>query len=189
MDAGHADRRRPAARHPGGPQSGAPHLPPRGCALAAHAAVGDEQRSRLRPQSPKRARIVALSTPPPEGATVLCVDELGPVTPRNFPPAPGWSADGHRIKVPLDYERGPEKVWVYGALAVRDGQVLKRDRPRTQHRGLSGAAARRRRNLSARRSLPDRRQFGQPPEWTDPGVARGPPPDPARPPSPPRRPA
>jgi hypothetical protein len=26
--------------------------------------------------------------------------------------------------VPLDYERGPHKVWVYGALCVRDGQVL-----------------------------------------------------------------
>jgi transposase len=26
--------------------------------------------------------------------------------------------------VPLDYERGPDKVWIYGALRVRDGQVL-----------------------------------------------------------------
>jgi hypothetical protein len=69
---------------------------------------------------------------------------------------------------------------VYGALSVRDGQVLKRDRPRTQHRWLSCAAARRRRNLSAGRSLPDRRPFGQPPEWADPGVASGPPADPAR---------
>jgi hypothetical protein len=46
------------------------------------------------------------------------------VTPRNFPPAPGWSSDGHRIKVPLNYDRGPQKVWVYGALQVRDGQAL-----------------------------------------------------------------
>lgn len=46
------------------------------------------------------------------------------MTPRNFPPAPGWSLDGHRIKVPLNYERGPEKVWVYGALCVRNGHVL-----------------------------------------------------------------
>jgi hypothetical protein len=44
--------------------------------------------------------------------------------PCNFPPAPGWSPDGHRIKVPLNYNRGPEKVWVYGALRVRDGQAL-----------------------------------------------------------------
>jgi hypothetical protein len=31
--------------------------------------------------------------------------------------------------VPLDYERGPDKVWVYGALAVRDGQVLTQTAP------------------------------------------------------------
>ena len=42
--------------------------------------------------------------------------------PRSFPPAPGWSVDGHRRKALLDYGRGPEKVWVYGALRVRDGQ-------------------------------------------------------------------
>ena len=24
----------------------------------------------------------------------------------------------------LDYERGPDKVWIYGALCVRDGQTL-----------------------------------------------------------------
>lgn len=56
--------------------------------------------------------------------TVVCADELGPVTPRTFPPPPGWSADGHRIKVPLEYSRGPEKVWVYGGLRVRDGQAV-----------------------------------------------------------------
>jgi transposase len=44
--------------------------------------------------------------------------------PRTFDPAPGWSADGHRIKAPMDYERGPEKTWVYGALRVRDGKEL-----------------------------------------------------------------
>jgi transposase len=32
--------------------------------------------------------------------------------------------DGHRIKAPLEYSRGPDKVWVYGALRVRDGQAL-----------------------------------------------------------------
>jgi hypothetical protein len=46
------------------------------------------------------------------------------VSPRTFPPAPGWSPDGHRIKAPLEYSRGPDKVWVYGALRVRDGQAL-----------------------------------------------------------------
>jgi hypothetical protein len=46
------------------------------------------------------------------------------VSPRTFPPAAAWSPDGHRIKAPLEYSRGPEKVWVYGALRVRDGQVV-----------------------------------------------------------------
>ena len=44
--------------------------------------------------------------------------------PRTFPPAPGWSATGHRLKAPLDYGRGLEQVWVYGALRVRDGHEL-----------------------------------------------------------------
>ena len=34
--------------------------------------------------------------------------KLGPVVPRTFDPAAGWSPNGHRIKAPLDYERGPE---------------------------------------------------------------------------------
>jgi transposase len=55
---------------------------------------------------------------------VVCVDELGPVSPRTFPPAPGWSPDGHRIKAPLEYSRGPDKVWVFGALRVEDGKTL-----------------------------------------------------------------
>lgn len=43
------------------------------------------------------------------------------MTPRTFAPAPAWSPDGHRIKAPLSYSRGPEKIWVYGALRLRDG--------------------------------------------------------------------
>lgn len=46
--------------------------------------------------------------------------------PRTFPPAPGWSPNGHRIKAEMDYSRGPEKTWVYGALRVRDGKELTR---------------------------------------------------------------
>jgi hypothetical protein len=72
----------------------------------------------------KRTRIVTLYTQPPAGATVLCIDELGPVIPRTFPPAPGWSPDGHRIKNELDYGRGPEKTWVYGALRPADGHEI-----------------------------------------------------------------
>jgi DDE superfamily endonuclease len=75
------------------------------------------------------SRIVPLYTAPPAGATVLCVDELGPLTPRTFPPAPGWSADGHRSKAPLVYSRGYDKGWVYGALRVRDGQILTQTAP------------------------------------------------------------
>ena len=60
---------------------------------------------------------------------MVCLDELGPVSPRSFPPAPGWSPDGHRIKAPLEYGRGLGKTWVYGALRVRDGQVLTRNAP------------------------------------------------------------
>lgn len=55
---------------------------------------------------------------------MLCADELGPVIPRTFPPAPGRSPDGHRIKAELDYARGPEKIWVYGALRPGDGQEV-----------------------------------------------------------------
>nr|WP_312624072.1 IS630 family transposase [Pseudofrankia sp. BMG5.37] len=61
---------------------------------------------------------------PPAGTTVICADELGPVIPRTFPPAPGWSPDGHRIKAPLEYSRGSEKTWVFGALRLRDGTEI-----------------------------------------------------------------
>ena len=65
-----------------------------------------------------------LYTAPPPGSTVICADELGPVIPRTFPPAPGWSPGGHRIKAPLEYSRGPEKTWVYGGLRVADGHAV-----------------------------------------------------------------
>jgi transposase len=45
------------------------------------------------------------------------------VSPRTYPPAPGWSLEGQRSKAPRDYSRGLEKTWVYGALRVRDGQA------------------------------------------------------------------
>ena len=53
---------------------------------------------------------------------MVCVDELGPVTSQCFPPAPGWSPDGHRIKAPLEYSGGSDKAWVFGALRVEDGK-------------------------------------------------------------------
>jgi len=55
---------------------------------------------------------------------VICADELGPVIPRTFPPTPGWTVDGHRVKAPLTYARGQGKTWVYGALRPADGQVV-----------------------------------------------------------------
>src|SRR5260370_42579726 len=124
MDARHADGRGPAGRHPGRAPSGAAPLRARGRALAAYPAVGHEQGPGLRP---KRAHIVTLDTEPPPGATVLCVDERGPGTPRNFPPTPGWSPDCHRIKAPLNHDRGRDKPWVSGPLAVPRGQGVKRD--------------------------------------------------------------
>src|SRR5260370_3288585 len=58
------------------------------------------------------------------GATTRCRDELCPVVPRTFPPAPGSSASGHRVKAPMDYARVDAQVGVYGALRVRDGHEL-----------------------------------------------------------------
>src|SRR5262249_59064657 len=64
-------------------------------------------------------------TPPPRGgARSRWLDELGPVLPRCFPPAPGWSPSGHRSKAPVEYGRGEEKGWVDGALGVRDGHAV-----------------------------------------------------------------
>jgi len=56
---------------------------------------------------------VELYTAPPPGSTVICADELGPVIPRTFPPAPGWPPGGHRIKAPLEYSRGPGLVQMH----------------------------------------------------------------------------
>jgi len=55
---------------------------------------------------------------------VICAGEPGPVTPRAFPPAPGWSPGGHRVKAPPGYSRGPEQTPACGGLRVRDGQAL-----------------------------------------------------------------
>jgi len=83
--------------------------------------LGDEYRPGVRTE---RTAVVELCTAPPPGSTVICADELGPVIPRIFAPAPGWSPGGHRIKAPLEYSRGPEKTWVYGGLRVADRQAV-----------------------------------------------------------------
>jgi hypothetical protein len=82
------------------------------------------ERAPIRSSPRKILWIVELHADPPANSTAVCVDELGPLTPRFFPPLPGWSPDGHRIKAPLEYGRGPEKAWVYGALGVKDGESL-----------------------------------------------------------------
>ena len=101
-----------------------PHHPlARGRALAPYPQLGNGSRQVL---CPKRTTVVTHDTDPPPGSTTICTDELGPVVPRTFAPAPGWSPNGHRIKAELEYGRGPEKTWVYGALRVRDGKELTR---------------------------------------------------------------
>jgi hypothetical protein len=60
--------------------------------------------------------------------TVIWADELGPVIPHSFPPAPGWTADGHRVEAVLDYGRGQRSAGCRG-LRVRDGQAVTLDAP------------------------------------------------------------
>lgn len=60
------------------------------------------------------------------------------MTPRAFPPPPSWSPDGHRLKAPLEYGRGPDKTWIFGALRVRDGQALTRTAPSRNTAGYLG---------------------------------------------------
>jgi transposase len=79
-------------------------------ALAAPPQLGGQHRPGVRPQ---RTRIVELYTAPPAGSTVSCADELGPVGSRTFPPGPGWSPGGHRIKALLEYSRGPVKTCIF----------------------------------------------------------------------------
>ena len=110
-DAGIAGGAQPGAADPSGGEG----------ALAPYPQLGHQHGSGVRP---KRTAVVELYTAPPAGSTVICADELGPVIPRTFPPAPGWSPGGHRIKAPLEYSRGPEKTWVYGGLRVADGQAV-----------------------------------------------------------------
>jgi hypothetical protein len=55
---------------------------------------------------------------------VICADELGPVIPRSFPPAPGWTPDGHRVKARWTTAAGRRRPPVDGALRVGDGQAV-----------------------------------------------------------------
>src|SRR5258708_7136731 len=114
----------PGAGHPDRAQPGPPHAAERNGALAAYALLGPTPGQGGQGLRPTRTAVVACSTDPPPSTTTRCLEALGPVTPRTFPPAPGWSRSGHRSKAPLDDHRGPEQVWVYGALRVHAGQEL-----------------------------------------------------------------
>jgi hypothetical protein len=97
VDPGRSEPGRPGRRDRRGPQPGAADPAGAEGALAADPQLGGQHGSGVRPQ---RTRIVEPCTAPPEGSTVICADELGPAVPRTFPPAPGWSPGGHRVKAP-----------------------------------------------------------------------------------------
>lgn len=120
VDAGHTHRRSPQRRYRRAPLPGPPDPAEGGGEMAPYPILDDQQGSRVRR---KTTMIVGLYTDPPADAVVVCADELGPIVPRTFPPGPAWSADGQRIKAPLDYARSPDKTWVYGALRVADGSA------------------------------------------------------------------
>ena len=60
----------------------------------------------MKSSSAIRTVVVTHSIQPPEGSTTICTDELGPVIPRTFAPAPSWSSNGHRMKAPLEDQLG-----------------------------------------------------------------------------------
>jgi hypothetical protein len=89
--------------------------------VAAGPVVGRLQGPGLRP---KRTAVIDLYTRTPTDTTVVCADELGPLIPRAYPPQPGWTADGNRVKEQVAYWREPDKTWVYGRLRIRDGHAV-----------------------------------------------------------------
>jgi hypothetical protein len=88
--------------------------------VAAGPVVGGVEGPGVRP---KPTAVIDLYTRTPDDTTVVCVDELGPLIPRAYPPGPGWTADGNRVKEEVAYWREPEKTWVYGGLRIRDGHA------------------------------------------------------------------
>src|SRR5215469_4080216 len=88
--------------------------------MAAAAHVVGERRPQLRR---KKGAIVQLYTQPPPGSTVSCLDELGPIAARRYPPGRSWSDDAHRPHFRPSYARHGYR-WAFGALAHRTGAVL-----------------------------------------------------------------
>ncbi len=105
----------------------------------------------------KRTAVVTCYTQAPANVTTLCVDELGPVSARTYPPSPGWSPSGHHIKSPLEYSRGFDKAWAYGALAVSTGQTLTLTTSSRNTSWLFAVAGRHRSGLPAQRPPARRR--------------------------------
>src|SRR5215471_17678701 len=86
-------------------------------ALARHPQLGRAARPRLRP---KRTTVVSHYVSPPAGSTTSCTDELGPVVPRTFLPAQGWSPDGHRENRPLGLRARTREDWdLWGVASTR----------------------------------------------------------------------
>jgi transposase len=83
----------------------------------AHALLGAEHGQGLRP---KRTAVVACYTDPPDGSTTRCLDELGPVVPRTFPPAPG-----PRPPAGPAAATGSRPPWTTGAARRRSGSTAR----------------------------------------------------------------
>jgi DDE superfamily endonuclease len=90
-------------------------------ALAADPLVDDQHPTWTSPQKGAGHRLLHH---PAAGGDRVCADQLGPVVPRSFPPAPGWTADGHRVKPRWTLAAGRSRTWAYGALRVADGQQV-----------------------------------------------------------------
>jgi hypothetical protein len=65
---------------------------------------------------------------PPDDSSVLCVDEMGPVSAKTYL-APRFTSAGHRPRVEVDYGRRG-KLWVFGAFEPRTGLSLTTCAPR-----------------------------------------------------------
>jgi transposase len=59
----------------------------------------------IRPPPPEKGDIVGLYTHPPEGSTVNCVDEKGPVAAKLYPAQGQWAEASHRPHYQPDYGR------------------------------------------------------------------------------------
>ena len=138
--------------------------------MAKHPAVDSKLGSRVRP---KRTKVVALYTNPPPESMVVCLDELGPVSPRTYP------------RAGLVAGRPPHQGTPGVQPRPREGLGLRRP-ARTGRRALTLTAPSRNTRATCgcskrlpkrprRRPLPDRRQSVEPQEPAHQGVAGEPP--------------